>query len=305
MEQTEILNLFKEFTSDGKKIKPDVASDWIYDFKLRHSDTYISLISNELNQKILNISAKDFLSKVRKEKIKIEGNKIIGSFAISSKKELEPEELFLKYESLIEELEAKEINKQDLEEGAEYELGDKRKAIYLGNKYIQTQNIKGEKFVLSKIKKAKLIYVENEVKEINSKDKFIKKVSERKSTKEIIENARKGNTKYVLIEDFYPEELNYIYKEIEEEGYFSKTKGLYIKYICENIEQIKHLESTKIRLKNNILVLFLNYSIKELNNLENLEFNEVINNNLNHEMLKFKFYYDTKEFNMIKIILKK
>lgn len=211
----ELQKLFEPFTSDGKKIIPERTDDWIYSVYGGYSTPYVSLNSKKLNQNIVQVGVESFFKDVIKKNINIEGNKIIGLFAISSERKLEKEEIFLNYLSLKTEINSKEISKTSLIPGLTYLNNLNEECVFLGKKNTQSLIFKNNLLEKTKIKKVNYIFNKkfNLIQELSSKTKIISLTNQENIGFHGIDKIIKDNienTQFLFMKDKVPTEKELI-----------------------------------------------------------------------------------------------
>lgn len=114
----------KTFTNNGVRVKPELTDDWTINFDM-YTNITVSSEKLGLNIMIRMSLVPDFFNKIKKDGIQIIGNKIVGSYLVSSDLVLiSDQELALN----------KSIN---WVEGGVYQEGTDNPFIYLGEFYIQ------------------------------------------------------------------------------------------------------------------------------------------------------------------------
>lgn len=273
----ELQKLFEPFTSDGKKIIPERTDDWTYSVYGGYSTPYVSLNSKKLNQNIVQVGVESFFKDVIKKNINIEGNKIIGLFAISSERKLEKEEIFLNYLSLKTEINSKEISKTSLIPGLTYLNNLNEECVFLGKKNTQSLIFKNNLLEKTKIKKVNYIFNKksNSIQELSSKIKIISLTNKENIGFLGIDEIIKKNiikTQYLFMKDKIPSEEELIaYDFIPVKNYINKnfyfevdTNRFYLR--SNSSYEYKHIDLTEsIKNKENFVEKINNSDFNRLN----------------------------------------
>ena len=137
----------KTFTQDGNTKTPTLSDDWIYSFQTYHNSDDKVIISSKSKdiQVAINISIQSFFRNfIYTKKIKIDGNKFVGSFSFT-KYNLYMEEEFLNAQDLVSLSELNDpIPNNELIEFGLY-IDDKGSSfVYLGNMSFNFLDIREE-----------------------------------------------------------------------------------------------------------------------------------------------------------------
>jgi len=127
---------FAPFTSGKKRIKPALASDWeVSTGGFQCSNDVLNLYSPSLNQRIFDIYAPGFFNFMKNEGVTMNGDKIVGSYAIGSGRVLRKEEDYLATMATVTERKSIIIAKKDMIVGNKYETVCGSTFIFAGTRY--------------------------------------------------------------------------------------------------------------------------------------------------------------------------
>lgn len=128
--------LFRKFISKGKKIIPEMASDWEM-IPTKHVKLGgFSLKSKTLNQEIADIDLLRFLSFCKEQNLVIDSLKLQGEFVVGNDRSVYTKEMFDKWKSKYDDRTEVIIPPKDYEPGATYKTPCGMEVLYLGYKYV-------------------------------------------------------------------------------------------------------------------------------------------------------------------------
>ena len=129
---------FRQFISNHQKIKPAVTDDWVLINETLNTTIGIALRSDKLDTTIYDISFRPFINFLKEENVVMNGNKIVGEFAIGVSRVLRKGSDFNETMTLRNGRLKNTITKNKLIVGKRYESLCGNEITYLGSRYVMT-----------------------------------------------------------------------------------------------------------------------------------------------------------------------
>lgn len=150
---------FAPFTSGKKKIKPQPTDDWkVTTGGFKSSTDVLNLTSAKLGQTVYDIGSHSFFKFMKEENVTMNGDEIVGSFAIGTQRVLRKESDYLATMATVNERKSTVIPKKDMILGHRYETVCGSTFVFAGTRYMvkSIHNVNGLK--ATKMKKYYLSY---------------------------------------------------------------------------------------------------------------------------------------------------
>ena len=129
-----MLNInMKPFIDRNKKIKPELASDWLIQSTTKNNSIEIS--SEQLGVKFTVITS-SFIEDITRTNLIIEGTKLQGTFLFDGERRIYTEQELFEWEDFQRQATQNNIPKEHLIVGESYIDNKGKKVIFLGTKYI-------------------------------------------------------------------------------------------------------------------------------------------------------------------------
>lgn len=204
---------FATFTSGKKKIKPQPTDDWrVTTGGFKNSNDVLNLTSAKLGQTVYDIGSHSFFRFMKDENVTMNGDKIVGSFAIGTQRVLRKESDYHDTMSKITERKSTIIAKKDMIPGHEYETVCGSTFIFAGTRYFVKSVINKSGIKTTQNKKYYLSYID---------EKYYKKVQDVTSKKVVKDLGLKKDKEFL---------------DNEIEKYIKKEKILFSSETLEKIQ---------------------------------------------------------------------